>query len=47
MLLKWQRRMASLELEEDRRVVEVVKERLERSAEELRAELTERRRRKP
>ena len=34
MLLKWQRRMASLELEEDECVVEVVKERLERSAEE-------------
>ena len=46
MLSKWQQRMVSLELEEDQRVVEAVKERLEKSAEELKVELTERRRRK-
>ena len=45
-LLKWQQRMASLELEEDQHVVEVVKEWLERSAEELRAKLMEQRQRK-
>ena len=43
MLLKWQQRMVSLELEEDQCVVEVVKEQLERSAEKLRVELTEQR----